>query len=546
MKTMQLDIPMGFELKEERLVLTAQQARGLLLERICTKALKVQDRVELVRHYIVCPHCGGISYVYNKELGGFSGRMIRKNECVTEEKILCWLSLSLDLFDNQQEPLVLYHLSAPDFDLTCTKCKNRVPHTNLTKSVSLESRRHKVFVRTKVQSLDELLSLSFAKRGDVELELPLYETMCFNFRNGHTYLSVENEKGECQAVRDITHTKNICEDGAVLSAVNSSYMLRKSIKGMFEAQWGGELPFGACELGAEELRMLTAFMGYNRDFYAAIPYVNNTLRVDSEFASEARRMHKAKNAVSMLEESLLPCVKSVRRRFFKNQGLLFYIKECEGLWELLKDINLFTSLLADRGIFHILYELHCRPALFEFLQDFVRLKGVRALLRMIMASCKSFCRYGVSYVSMSPSMRLKEQSKWKSGFLCSMVGDHPYFTIPLCKPDCRIPNCTIDGFRFSWLTTTWDYQHAGDVLRNCLTDWTYTGHPVVCVSKEGRIVGAIEVRDKMVYQAHSFDNEELSEVKGLKEAYDKWCDKNDLFVFNLSEFDEDFFDDILF
>lgn len=590
MKKLQLDIPLGVELKEEELELIYPRARALVFNKVCTTAVRYEDRVKLVRHYVECPYCGEKIYVYNKELGGFSSGMIKENEELTEEKLSLWYYSKSGVSGTQQEPLEFFFLSAPDSDLTCPECKNKMVYTNRTKSISLESHRHKVFIRGKVQSLDELLSLPFAKSSDVELELPLYEVLCFNFRNGHTYLRVENERGELLTVRDITHMKNVCQDGVVISAINRSYVLRKHLKMMFEAQWGAEvsfdsskepsdklsalmakvaaqlpfglsendsdkmrvfsahrggcLPFDACELGLYELRMLTAFMGYNREFYRAIPYVNNTLRVDSEFASLSRRMHKAKNAASMLEESALPCVKSVRRLFFKNQGLFFYIKECEELWAIFKDTNLLVSLLEGKGIFHILYELHCRPVLGEFLKDFARIKGKKALLGIIRESCESFCRHAVNYVSMSPSMRLKEQRKWRAGGFCSAVGDHPYFSIPMCKPDARIPNCTIDGFHFSWLNTTGDYQHAGESLHNCLKDWTYTGHPVVCVSKEGRIVGAIEVTSKIVFQARSADNEELTQVEGLKEAFDKWCDKYKLMVIDYSEFDDDIPDEI--
>lgn len=61
--------------------------------------------------------------------------------------------------------------------------------------------------------LEDFFSIKWIDQPEIS-EFDLYETITFNLRNGHTYVSLENETGRKYAVRDISNTNitNMSQD----------------------------------------------------------------------------------------------------------------------------------------------------------------------------------------------------------------------------------------------------------------------------------------------------------------------------------------------
>ena len=88
--------------------------------------------------------------------------------------------------------------------------------------------------------------------------------------------------------------------------------------------------------------------------------------VEESFKKTAKRLKDPDSAIAFYEKSGLPSLKAVRRMFFTNSGLLFYLRECRILFETVGDVNCFLRLLRSDGIFQMLSDLNSRPRTEEF------------------------------------------------------------------------------------------------------------------------------------------------------------------------------------
>lgn len=531
MKHICLNIPLGYTIREETLTVSIEQAQEWLLTRKQKKytcAQRGDFTVALTRHYIRCPYCNYKTYAYAREMNKAFDCGGRAGERVGKERVRSWTSQQTTLFEDERAPLCLTPVVEVASDLICPHCKNTMHPSDQTRRVELAHVGHKIWIRAEVLDVMELLSLPCLFDGAVRLEFPLFEAVCFNFRNGHTYVRLETAEGRCLTTRDVTADKYAWTAGAVYDAIAKSKYVRRVVGRMFRHEWRGALPFYPSELGVDELRMLTMFVGYKRPFYSTIPFEKSTLAVDASFRLQARRMRHARDVVSLYEQAQLPSMKSVRKVFFENEGLFFYLPECERLWALFNDPNHFVALLKGKDAYQILSDLHMRPMMFTFLHDYLTVVSKQHLLKRMHKYWYSVCRYAVNYGSMSDSMRKRERDKWQKHQRGSAIGNFPAFAIPMCTPTERIRDCTIDEFTFSWLKTSADYEEAGKALRNCLTEWSTHNYPVVCVRKAGKIIAALEVRNHFVYQARTANNNGLDAVPGLRSAYRKWHAKNHL------------------
>lgn len=531
MRAVQLNIPLGYKIEEEKTVLSVEQARRLLLTRKQKKytcAQRDDCMVELTRHFIKCPYCSHKVGLYARELKRAFNLDAYSDYRVEKNVVLDWTSQQLSIFQDAREPLLLSRAVKVCTDLTCPSCKNTMHNTDKTRLVEIKHEKNKIYVRTEILDILELFALPCLTQGEVTVEFPLFEVSCFNFRNGHSYIRLETKRGKCLAVRDLTSDKYAWTSGTVYSVITHNKYVKRILRDMFSDEWKSKIPFFSSELGANELRMLTAFIGYKREFYSSIPFDKGSLGVEGSFRTLSNKMRHAEEVISLYESSRLPNMKSVKRTMFDNAGLFFYLVECERLWELFHDPNYFVSLLKDGGIYKILSELHMRPAIYDFFADYLKTGSKKKLMNLIHKSWSALSRYAVNYSSMSSYMRKAEQVRWKEGGRCNAVCHFPRFAIPMCRPNDEIHNCTIDEFEFSWLRTSADYEEAGNALNNCLTEWSIYDYPVVCVRKGGKIIAAIEMRGDFAYQALTYNNQSLAGIPGLLEAYKKWHSKNNL------------------
>lgn len=432
----------------------------------------------------------------------------------------------MSFFEPKYAKLDLNFPCKPASKLTCPKCGYVSNPDKRLRDVSISHTKNKVTVSSEVMGLDEVLSLPWLPSQKVSIEFPIYETVTFNLRKGHSYVTLGGAYGEnAIAIHDITSYPNVLRQGAVYNALASNMKVSRTLKRIFKSI-NNELPFQKDELTPERYILMTRFIGFDRSFFDAMPYELDSGRVEGSFRSVAKKLHSSERAKKYLRDSALPNIKSIHRIYYSKTGLLFYLPEGEILWDIFKDPNLFCRLMKCDNIFEILPVLHQRPAIACFLYDYCRIKGGTNLIARLTKDWQSIRRYAINYCSMSDRMRMQEQNRWKNKGRNSCQDEiEPCFSHPLCTPNYRIADCVIDGFQFCWLRTNKDYMKAGLDLDNCLSEWSPCDNPVVCVKKNNEAVAAIEVCGQVVVQSQGYSNTPLSQVRGLVEAYKKWMEK---------------------
>lgn len=497
---------------------------------------------DLVQHFLVCPFCKFTIPSYS----GFLNRALKTNfpveKKVPKNVIEDWGSRQLSMFDSPCANLYLNRRIFLKRNFVCPKCGRESELNYNSKEVVIEYKGKKVMLSCKVSGIEELLSLQWLSGKPITITSNIFEVITFNLRNGHTFIKLVNSSGKTISnVYDITEDTFLLASDPVSRIIETNTKVARTLKRLFSSMNGGKLPFSAAELGVKKYILMTRFIGYDRMFYDAIPYAENSCKLDGKFERIAMKLHTKRRAVKYLDDSCIPDLKSIRRLYFLNPGLLFYLPEGESLWKIIEDSNLFCRILSGKHIYEVLTDLHQRPALFEFLSDYSCQKGKTVLVKKLLDEWRPMKLYAISYCSLSDAAKREEQKSWRCRKHFS-PDDRPVLRIshPLCEPDTRIKDCIIDGFRFYWLRTSLDYNTAARELNNCLSSWLGDDNPVVCIKMNEKIVAAIEVQGNTVIQLLGWNNSSIDRVKGLTDAYEKWKHKYRLTEEKDFDFDDDF------
>lgn len=97
----------------------------------------------------------------------------------------------------------------------------------------------------------------------------------------------------------------------------------------------------------------------------------------------------------------------MRKIFFEDTGLFFYIKECERFWEILNDVNLFRELISSDSIYEILSQFHLFPGAMTFFSDYSKFKGARSLLKRLEDNLYETNLEAVMYGNLNDSAKKK-------------------------------------------------------------------------------------------------------------------------------------------
>ncbi|MBR4073259.1 MAG: hypothetical protein IKK24_04870 [Clostridia bacterium] len=399
------------------------------------------------------------------------------------------------------------------------------------REVSITQTKNTVTISCEILGLDELLSLPWLSSQKLVINMPVFETVTFNFRNGHTFVALGGLNGErVVAKQDVTAYPDRLDGGAVCRTAAQNVKVARILKRAFMNKTQGELPFYNNELTLTSYVLMTRFIGYGYSFYEAIPFEGESYKVEKSFKSVAEKLHTKERALAYLESSKIPMKKSVRKIYFNKTGLLFYVAEGELLWDILKDPNVFCKMLNSGRIYEILSLLHQRPGISVFLYDYCNVMGASRLAHKMLREFGTIRRYAETYSVLSDSEKRKIQDQWR-GKKCFYEEEvlYPDFSRPFITPDEKICDGEmIDGFRFCWLRTSRDYKKAGKELDNCLDEWGPDNNPVICVKKNGKAVAAIEVCGQIVIQARGYANSPLKIMDGLAQAYNEWKKKYNL------------------
>lgn len=503
-------------------------------QRKYTSASRQGFIVTLRKDIWTCPYCSAHVPAYPQYFEkDISWRKISANE------IHAWASPQMTLFKTPYKPLY--------FNQALHRKSVKCPYCGMESSTSAGMKgkaRNAYVVRDKkrlkvsveIHDITEIFSLDWISKLYLEINLPLYETLTFNFSKGKVFLTLSDSMGKSIAVTDITFHPEKWQSGSLYDAINTYKLLQRTMKREFAVCYGATLPFGKEELDIKNLILMTRYHGdYSASFYKAIPLSKNSLKVDASFRSVDRHMHSIGEAVSLYSSSPLPQSKTIRKIFFENPGLLFYVSECRLIWDVLKDINLFRTLLTSNMVYYLLSIVHTYPHMNEYYSDCVAIIGSNRFLRSIFANPVSINTAAIAYHSLNEVEKASIRHKLKQGrksadhnapmlYCDSVFPFSPSYSVPMQIPIERIKPCTINGYRFVWLINSSDYVYASSQLQNCLDDWKPWNDPVIAVWHSGKIVAAIQInpRTNTIMQALGHNNTEIDTDSNLGKAFAVW------------------------
>lgn len=527
-ETIEILLPMGFRMedREERVSLWEAERRLLSGKRRCyTSATRQGEQVLLRSRWIRCPRCGE-DFAANTGMFTEQGLLRPENRAVTKRLVEEWASPQLMLPEFSPKGLVLSQpMEAPAL-FQCPDCGAASRNSEGSRKVELRLSRGKLQLRCQICTLEDLMSLGWPQRRGLFLSLPAWEVLTFHFGRGRVYVRLEDGNDRLVACRDVTYCPEVLEKGAVSSALGGSAAVRRKLRQLFRKQWGSELPYRDADLTLPVLIRMTQFQGYGATFYSGIPYCIETCRIDRSFAPAVRQLRRADKLPALYERTGLPQVKSLRRKLFEEPSLFFFREEIRFLWELLQDPNLLCRLLSGDRIFEILNALHRRPGIRLCLTDYRRMFGGVGLCRDMEEHWPWLLKCAVDYCSLSDHARRALREQWKTH---RQKRHYRYFSAelsrPMAQPPKEIPDCTVDGYDFSWLRSSNDYCLAARQLSNCLGEHSPLGAPVLCIRRYGQTLAAVEVDGGKVLQARGYDNAPLEGQLDLFRVLEKWMER---------------------
>lgn len=537
----EIEIYDGYRIVEQEVVMSPVAAYRVL----CGKAgrrfseVKKQDgNIVFKGHVFICPHCGKRVPAYSHYLSGLPGR----KPLVTEKGASDFLELQLAFLPNAQSVLPLQSPVSNELDIICPCCKKRAASAKTVQRILVENGETYVRVSRTIKDLAEIMMIPWVTTVSLSGGLPLTESVTFDFAEGKTLVHLKDSQGNICLEEDVKHWKEQETGGMLCQFFSENHLLRRYVHRFFQLHWSAPLPFSRSEFSFEKCLESVRFQNYPRCFYDSIPYYDDSMRLDKSFDHLISALKNAETAIGLLSEYHLPPMKSIRRCFCKNPGLLFYVKECGALFQILSDENLFCTVLGYTNIFDFLSMFHRYPGIRLFLEDFAAETSQHELQRCLKEYASYLVRLGIDYAAQDEEGRLLEKPRWKKlrkeAYQGNYLNNTPNFSLPMRTLPERVKNQTVNGFFFKWLRTTGECKRAGEQLNNCLRRWDSRDNPVVGIYLGQKLLAAAEISGEYVSQALAQCNSAICEETPLYQALEQWCVLNRLEL----ERDDDAFD----
>lgn len=481
----------------------------------CSAILHEDQSVTLISASVTCPYC---NYVHP----------IRRPHQISKadiERIENWADPQLNFFTPRESEMELSFFSPEVHHFTCPNCGMESNDKHNESTIFVKREKHKLFVRCEIKNLCNLFDLPYVPRTSFSIMLPLYEQIEFNIRNGHTCVRIMTDHDRVLHTVDITNNPRILTECALAEWFYKYEVVRQMVAEGFQSLSNADIPVDLCDINIDAYVFFTRFVGYNKAFYASIPYDKETLVLDSSFTN-LDKLHTQKSAVTYLSSFPFAKYKSSRKLVCEQAGLLFYLPECNALYYAVEDINVFRSILESRYAFDLLILLHRHPLSLEFFSDYRRVKGAAGLFRKITSSrysWRDFRGYALNYCSLSQHEKAAERKKWKADFSFMSNWFSANYSLPIAL---KLPNNikgVVNGFTFKPIDNTSECLKVGKELKNCLKGWESCDSAVVAVMMKNEIVAAIEICDDSIVQAHTYDNGRIDEIENLPEAIEEWA-----------------------
>ena len=471
-----------------------------------------ENTVKLKSHFWVCPKCGRRIPVYDAFWSGNE-----KYISTDYREVLNWAHMSSD---PAHRILKIQELS----DLrhcVCMFCRKYSKKYESSYYAAVTEYSHKFTVSTKILKFGYRPQL-WELRGSGKAKYPLDEIVEFNFRKGRVSAKLVDSNGLVVNVCDITEHPEWFRHSNFVRILSNYKMFLRPIKREFMKYWGKPLPYSDIDLSIDKFFLMTRFVGFNRRFYASIPFLSGTHRLD---ASYKKYVHSADAVEAAYEASTLPKSERVRELILRETPeLIFYIPELEQFWELIGDEDDFVRFITYSNIHETLSGVHQHPCFFEFFGDYAERFDGNKLTNLLTDLNTVILDKAASYCTMNERSKMLERRTWGNCCFYDMFSDNYDLTPPRPLPD--IKSVTIDGYVFRWLESAEDYRDAEKnvgINGNIYVSWN---EPTMGVyDRFGFIVAVIEISDTyLVTNAYSALSPDLMLDRTLSDVYRKWLD----------------------
>jgi len=473
----------------------------------------------LISTYVVCPYCGYLHPI----------RCIYNPNQSQVNLIYDWSNQELTVVLSNEEEIETTFQSLEIHRFTCPYCHKESNDKHQKTTITIKQEKHKVTIQHQIDILHAKKQRSCIADLNCILNIPMYEQVEFNIRNGHSCIRYIGNDATPLYILDITNKPTILSNCFLKEWFNRFGIIKHIIKESMQNIAKTIVPTDFSDT-LENYVFFTRFVGFDASFYMAMPY-HKTTYMFHEYFTNLKRLHNQKTALEYLISFTFSKKKSIRTLIFKNQGLLFYLHECAVLYNTIHDVNVFCNILASKYIFDILMLLHRHPNTHIFFRDCCKVKGASVLSHKFSSTnfnWYDFQNYVINYCSLNHIEQKSEQKKWKKGFCFFNDMISTPYSLPLIHRLSSNVNATIRGYQFITLNNTAECFYAGEALHNCLQSWGDCDSGVVVIKQNSEFIASIEVFNHAIVQARSIGNQHISKYDGLKEVIIDWSKSNNI------------------
>ncbi len=216
------------------------------------------------------------------------------------------------------------------------------------------------------------------------------------------------------------------------------------------------------------------FLGYDEDFYDAIPWVaidgGDTPAYESEYAIDpsftviAAKLLFRKNNEKVYREYGLPEDDAVKAAVLDSPELLFYAPELARLLGMVSKPELMLKLIGSDQIIHDLSEFHRFPGMFDFIELYHKYAGPDELVYYLEDLLPLIGGAARSYAAMDKSGKARTEELLRiahdNNALYTIVDGFPY-SEPIETRNRHARDRRIGGFVFKRLASGRDLNIAG-------------------------------------------------------------------------------------
>lgn len=491
------------------------------LKEISSVAIR-NDKIEILKKQWCCPVCGNKQYIKRKS---------KISAACIEDKIVC---PNLFYFPNVlnaecgegKKPIYI-----------CEHCGSAAHAENKLYNFAVSCQNMTIKTELEINDIEGILNTEMLDGDITHLihAMPVFECLYLDLNEGGVTLQIEDAKGGIFAKTNDLNKIQALKSTCFFELLFHYSALKSLIIKAFSEVWANcDFPFTAEDLNLELLFCIVKFINYPfSDFYYCVPYDETNINLFPSFQDISKKMHRYDDLPALFSSSGLPKAKSLKRYLFTNPEYFFYLEELKKLWQRIKDINLFMTVMKSKWIFYFLSQIHTYGKVFAYFDAFIKHNSVKSFCNFIVRHPERLISNAIGYLSISDENKMYYEPIYVNKNFKRY--NEKFFNIPMARMNERIKSCSIDGYDFTVLKSKCEYLQTGKQLENCLVRWDCTDNPVVAVKKNNKIVGAVEIGENRVIQANGYDNTRIDNTD-FYPAFLKFCKKyrlNPVPIFNI-------------